>query len=1217
MRYILIILFTIVALSTKAQFTGTDSLRNYNNRYITTNPATAFTNNRLNTLLRGIIDFIDTARAGGGGAITLGIDTIYAVNDSTIRYRKNGVFRQFTLKGVYDYRRKVDTIYTVNDTTLRFTINGQVRNVILPGSGSNNTIAKSAQTADGNYIQDWSHKWLYFNNLNSLTFTSDDPDPNHPDNRKLFQLYADSTIDNYPLRIMWGLKNVNNDATDSLHFEMTSLKDSTYLHHFIDGGNKSIKLVLDPNMSPSANLYANGGGKNGYYELGASVATIQPNDSVKILAVAAANADSVLAIRALNNGLNTVVKIPKSAVGGGADSADFSTNYRRDTAIANVRSQKANKIRLSEYGILSDADISYGSSSFGTDQTSAIQAILNTASPSNPLYLIWDVKISTTGLQIKSYTTIECTQGSGAILRDNSDEFLLRSYRWETPFTSIDSNVNITIIGGLWNGNGYRGGVAKQIHSDSAHGLMTGFNFGGCKNIKLQDVKVINARTYALMFITIENLYIDNLQVDQSNGALPAINQDGMDIIGYANNIVIKNSRFTCGDDRIAFGCNAAGGVFGGENHYPYTGVNGDQTHIRIDNLKFESWGQGLRFNSSANKIEDVIVSNITGVARGYWLVADNFDNLAGYDFEPGPGDMRKFVFENIHIEVDTFFSYQNPDQFPAAAMIGCNFDFIEFKNIIRNSFRKIQYSYTKPIPSFAVTNGSITVKDLFINGYKVYDTSTVITNHIFCNYATVSNLRLNNVNINRDSATNTSSLIKLGPNGTITNVILNGVKTKAVDHMLLDSGVVNSLSAVNIYHANTTAATFVNALVPAVPIALSNYIGTTKTSGNFSPTTGDAYPTIGTLENTLLAGSTTGATPITYTTSSGSNRNVDISAANIDDNFAALAIRPTSGTDVASELFFAPRGNGYSGIIKTGASFFGTNYFADPNNFYRLLFRTTDTSHNIIAEKFGTETVRPINFFTSGVRRMQIGVSGGVIINNPYDNTSYTLPTARASAGQVLTDVSGNGSLSWQTPSGGVTSINSHTGPAITVQGGTGISVDNSVSNTVTFNVTPSSSALPHTLDAVYTTAGNTSTTETDLYSYTLPAGQLGIDGRTINFEIDGEFNDNTITAQLKLYFAGNVMLNTGAVSVSTAFTKWKLTGYVMRTSSSTAHVTYELQAPGLATTVFLGYSNLTSLDFTTTNVFKISAQAAGGGASNSDITAHSWQLLYKPQPQ
>lgn len=156
----------------------------------------------------------------------------------------------------------------------------------------------------------------------------------------------------------------------------------------------------------------------------------------------------------------------------------------------------------------------------------------------------------------------------------------------------------------------------------------------------------------------------------------------------------------------------------------------------------------------------------------------------------------------------------------------------------------------------------------------------------------------------------------------------------------------------------------------------------------------------------------------------------------------------------------------------------------------------------------------------------------------------------------------------------------------------------------------------MPQTLDAEYTTQGNSGTGETDLYSYTLPANALSADGQTVNFEIDGEFNDNTATAQIKLYFAGNVTLNTGAVNISTAFSKWRLKGYIIRTSSSTAHVTYELHAPGLATTVFLNYNNLTSLDFTTTNIFKISGQAGGAGGGTSDITAHSWQVTYKPAP-
>jgi lysophospholipase L1-like esterase len=153
-------------------------------------------------------------------------------------------------------------------------------------------------------------------------------------------------------------------------------------------------------------------------------------------------------------------------------------------------------------------------------------------------------------------------------------------------------------------------------------------------------------------------------------------------------------------------------------------------------------------------------------------------------------------------------------------------------------------------------------------------------------------------------------------------------------------------------------------------------------------------------------------------------------------------------------------------------------------------------------------------------------------------------------------------------------------------------------------------------TLDAQFITQGNSGTSETDLYSYTVPANTLAADGRTVNFEIDGEVNDATATAQLKLHFAGNTTLNTGAINITAGSTAWKLTGCVMRTSSTTAHVTWELDALGLATPKFLGYSNLTSLDFTTTNIFKITAQAGGAGGGTDDITAHSWQVTYKPQP-
>lgn len=348
------------------------------------------------------------------------------------------------------------------------------------------------------------------------------------------------------------------------------------------------------------------------------------------------------------------------------------------------------------------------------------------------------------------------------------------------------------------------------------------------------------------------------------------------------------------------------------------------------------------------------------------------------------------------------------------------------------------------------------------------------------------------------------------------------------------------------------------------------------------------------------------------------------------DNTTGSSVIKLTSPTDPVFQTINTsstdPAGSGYNGAYYYTAAgngaasghfgvFYGNSNLGDLDESAIVI---NGNSLPIILNNSFTEKAR---LSTGGAwlinRKTAIGteklsVNGGVNVNK--DNITYR--TSTGSRHMLVIDTATGDFERMDVTASGITSINSKTGPAITIQSGTATSIDNSVSNTITVNVTPSSNSIPHTLDAQYTTAGNTGTSETDLFTYTLPANKLSIDGRTANFEIDGEFNDNTITAQLRLYFAGNVTLNTGAVSVSTA-SKWKLTGYIMRTSSSTAHVAYELQCPGLATTIFLSYSNLTSLDFTTTNVFKISAQAAGGGASNSDITAHSWQLLYKPQPQ
>lgn len=317
-RYLVIVIVILISASSKAQFPGTDSLRNYNNKYITNNPATSFTNLRLNTLLRGIIDWVDTARAGSGGGGALGVDTLWAINDSTIRYKKNGVFRNFVLKGVYDTRRKVDTAYAVNDTTLRITINGQVRNIILPGRGGTN-LATANQTATGDRTHDWAQHWFYINNLKSFGLNSNGADAVHTSNSKLFQFFSDSTIEGYPLRFLWGLKNVNGDFTDSIHFELTSTKGSTYLYHYGLGTARSVELDLNGNVSnPNITMYVAGNSKFSTYTFG-HVASIEPNDSTRMKLVSTPTATKVVTARAEVSGVYTLGISDMPSGSGGVD----------------------------------------------------------------------------------------------------------------------------------------------------------------------------------------------------------------------------------------------------------------------------------------------------------------------------------------------------------------------------------------------------------------------------------------------------------------------------------------------------------------------------------------------------------------------------------------------------------------------------------------------------------------------------------------------------------------------------------------------------------------------------------------------------------------------------------------------------------------------------------------------------------------------------------
>lgn len=134
-------------------------------------------------------------------------------------------------------------------------------------------------------------------------------------------------------------------------------------------------------------------------------------------------------------------------------------------------------------------------------------------------------------------------------------------------------------------------------------------------------------------------------------------------------------------------------------------------------------------------------------------------------------------------------------------------------------------------------------------------------------------------------------------------------------------------------------------------------------------------------------------------------------------------------------------------------------------------------------------------------------------------------------------------------------------------------------------------------------TDANNSGTSETDLYSYTTPASTLANTGEKIIARFAGTFNDASSTAQLRAYFAGTLIFDTGAATVGTVGS-WDLTLMIIRTGSSTARAIVTLVTASMAYT----YSQdkaLTQLTFTNTNILKVTGTAGGASGGSNDITA------------
>ena len=499
--------------------------------------------------------------------------------------------------------------------------------------------------------------------------------------------------------------------------------------------------------------------------------------------------------------------------------------------------ESPNAYYLSAFGAISDANLDKNSTSFGTDNTAIIQKVLDKAQ-FNPIIVYWDGKYSVTGLKIYSNTKIIAFEGCGAILRNHSDQCLLSNANW------FSSNIDckISIQGGIWNGNGFNEALTPaQSHDNAKEGWICALRFYGIKNLTIKDAIIYKPRTFSLSAQNVENVFIQNVKIDVGENA--PINCDGLNFVGPAKNVTIRDCNILAKDDHIAFNADIPLELkWDSLNNTLYKNFYGDITNVTVDNIRLEGGLFGIRLLSCKSRIDNVTIRNIHGTTKEYWLVIDNYWQNAFPINNPGNGNIGTVLIENVHVESEgKSVPYVNH----TCANIQVNAECIIFKNITRNRFAEDSF------PSVLISGKDRTIKKLIFEGYNSAEniqTTPKTTNHIEINGTKINYLSVSNSIVTRDYPSNNSPLICVTNGGSVDCLQMDHIYCKGINNVVDARGTISHISASNMIHTEALAGEGTFKAVEKVNIpdlVLTNYTGEKPTSGSgdFIQTRGDGFP--------------------------------------------------------------------------------------------------------------------------------------------------------------------------------------------------------------------------------------------------------------------------------------------------------------------------------------------------------------------------------------
>lgn len=147
------------------------------------------------------------------------------------------------------------------------------------------------------------------------------------------------------------------------------------------------------------------------------------------------------------------------------------------------------------------------------------------------------------------------------------------------------------------------------------------------------------------------------------------------------------------------------------------------------------------------------------------------------------------------------------------------------------------------------------------------------------------------------------------------------------------------------------------------------------------------------------------------------------------------------------------------------------------------------------------------------------------------------------------------------------------------------------------------------------YTDSGNSTTTETDLYTDTLLGNTFYANGDKVISQYGGTYTGAAASTQrLRTYLGGTLIFDSGALSIGVATNSWNLSVTCVRESSSNVRCLVVYNSDFAAFNSSATYTKVTGLTLTSTQILKITGQAAGAGALSNQIVASEGYIEFKP---